>query len=173
MIGIDEKEVRETASRIVSQEVRGCVSSLVSTLASGAGCNMQKGDLRDLTEQAQELSYGNYDYEEAAIQEGWEGPFEDEDGAVYFKNEKAEEHTFADDWEELCSIERIEPYQWEVFEHWIVSDWLGRKLESHGEKVDFDFAGLVVWARTTTGQGISADYVITKIAEAIVKNKGG
>ncbi len=169
MVDINEKEVRETASRIVRQEVCSCVSSLVSTLANKFNFDIPKGELHNLVEQAQELSYGNYDYEESAIQDGWTGPFEDEDGTAYFKNEKTEERTFADDWEELCSIERIEPFQFEVFEHWIVSNWLGRKLESHGEKVDFDFAGLVVWVRTTTGQRISADYVITKIAEAIVK----
>jgi hypothetical protein len=67
-------------------------------------------------------------------------------------------------WGDLCKSEGIDPYQREVFEHWLVSDWLADKLEAHGEKVDRDFAGMTVWARTTTGQAIYADYVIEQIA---------
>jgi hypothetical protein len=51
-----------------------------------------------------------------------------------------------------------------VFEHWAVSEWLAGKLEEQGERVDRDFAGLCVWARTTSGQSISMDGVIERIA---------
>ena len=54
----------------------------------------------------------------------------------------------------------------EVLEHWIVSDWLGRELEKQGERVAFDFHGLTVWGRQTSGQGIAMDYVIEKISKA-------
>jgi hypothetical protein len=37
------------------------------------------------------------------------------------------------------------------------------KLEAAGEKVDKDFAGLCIWARTTTGQTIYCDGVIERI----------
>lgn len=57
----------------------------------------------------------------------------------------------------------------EVFEHWIVSDWLAEKLAAKGEKVDTDFAGLTVWARTTTGQGIASDSVIQDIVADLNK----
>jgi len=50
-------------------------------------------------------------------------------------------------------------------EHWIVSDWLAEKLIEKGEIIDTDFAGLAVWARTTTGQVIESDEIILKIAE--------
>lgn len=60
-----------------------------------------------------------------------------------------------------------EPYEWEVFEHWAVSSWLADKLEAQGEKVDRDFAGLNVWARTTTGQGIANDSCILAIAKEL------
>ena len=41
-----------------------------------------------------------------------------------------------------------------------MSDWLADKLIAMGEKVDKDFAGICVWARTTTGQAIYCDSVI-------------
>ena len=63
---------------------------------------------------------------------------------------------------------RDEMPELEVFEHWAVSTWLAEKLEAKGEKVDRDFAGLNVWARTTTGQAIALDSVI----EAIVSETG-
>jgi hypothetical protein len=37
------------------------------------------------------------------------------------------------------------------------------------ERVDFDFAGMVVWGRTTTGQGIAMDAVVLKIATELNK----
>lgn len=71
--------------------------------------------------------------------------------------------------EDFCDEHEIEPYQWDVFEHWIVSNWLAEKLEAKGEKVDADFAGLTVWARTTTGQSIAMDAVIQAIAADLAK----
>jgi hypothetical protein len=52
---------------------------------------------------------------------------------------------------------------YESFEFWAVSPRLADDLERYGEKVDRDFAGLCVWARTTTGQAISMDSVIQRI----------
>jgi hypothetical protein len=64
---------------------------------------------------------------------------------------------------DACEIDDIEPHEREVYEHWIVSDWLADKLAEKGERVDKDFAGMTVWARTTTGQAISIDSVIEEI----------
>ncbi|WP_158614468.1 MULTISPECIES: hypothetical protein [Mesorhizobium] len=36
----------------------------------------------------------------------------------------------ADAYRRLCENNDIEPYDREVFEHWIVSDWLAEKLEA-------------------------------------------
>lgn len=44
-----------------------------------------------------------------------------------------------------------------------IDDW-GR-----GERVDKDFAGITIWARTTTGQAIDCDYVIGQIYGELVK----
>lgn len=53
----------------------------------------------------------------------------------------------------------------EPLEHWIVSDWLARKLANHKEIVDTDFAGVAIWGRTTSGQAIELDDTIVAIAE--------
>ncbi len=66
----------------------------------------------------------------------------------------------------LCSIDRQEA-ECEVFEHWIVTDWLADKLEAKGETVERDFYGLAVWGRATTGQAISIDDVICNIFDEI------
>jgi hypothetical protein len=44
----------------------------------------------------------------------------------------------------------------EVFEYWLVNDWVGRKLQSVGEKV-VELMNLTIWCRTTTGQSIWMD----------------
>ena len=51
----------------------------------------------------------------------------------------------------------------EVYEWWIVSDWLYRRLKEQGEVVCDDFHGLTIWGRQTTGQAIYMDYVISQI----------
>lgn len=74
-------------------------------------------------------------------------------------------------WPAMDAIEydSLEPYWREVFEHWAVTGWLANQLEARGEKVDHDFAGLCVWARTTTGQAIYADSVIEQIGSDLAK----
>lgn len=71
-----------------------------------------------------------------------------------------------DDYQELCQAADIEPHRTEVYEHWIVSDFLGRKLKERGETVEevFDFT---IWGRTCSGQAILLDYVIGTIAESM------
>lgn len=60
--------------------------------------------------------------------------------------------------------EEEDPEYEEVFEHWIVSDHLAGLLVEHGEKVLHDFFGFSsIWCRTTTGQAIYMDQVISDI----------
>ena len=156
----------EIARRIVDREVRLCLSSLVSTLANAEGLILRGSsttrgmdDVQSLADQAFELAAPIPDYEEAARDAGWE----EHDGAWRI-------HVDGDGWnsapsaQEACHQDDIEPYDREVFEHWAISDWLADKLEARGEKVDRDFAGMIVWARTTTGQAIYCDGVIQDIA---------
>lgn len=67
------------------------------------------------------------------------------------------------DWEEVCN-DALAISQPEVFEWWIVTGWFARILEEHGEFVVTDFMGLTLWGRQCTGQSISLDGVIDKIA---------
>lgn len=149
-----------TPDQIVAAEVHYCVSYLVSTLAGAYGDAMP-GDLGDMIEQAAELSYPINDWEEAALQAGWHGT---EGSGVAFNRGLSLDLSGATAWRDLCDRYDINPYQREVFEHWIVSDWLADRLIEKGEKVDKDFAGMIVWARTTSGQGIASDSVIEAIA---------
>ena len=159
-----------TPDDLVRREVIYCVSALVSTLASAAytGESSAEGtDLQSLAEQAFDLASSVPDYESAAREEGWAGPDKDEFGATCFRNATDGQTWAARDWQALCEDPYIEPLYREVYEHWIVSDWLAEMLEERGEKVDHDFAGLTIWARTTTGQSISIDSVIVDICAAL------
>jgi len=151
------------AMRLVQNEVLVCISHLVSSIAAVAhmtGQGRAAVDAIDLGTQALELCEPVYDPDTAAEMAGWS---KGTDG-LWVKADEAE--TFVDV-SDLCFHCDLEPYQWEVFEHWVVSDWLAAKLLEHGEKVDTDFAGLNVWARTTTGQAIHADGVFNAIARGV------
>lgn len=151
--------------RIVSNEVHLCLSGIVHTLAQSFGyTEIENRDLMKLAEQAFELASPIEDYESAAEDAGWH------------KNEddlwvSTGDDTGYDNPEAICFEHDLEPYQREVFAHWVVSRWLGEELVKHGHKVDFDFQGLVVWARTTTGQVIYADHVIREIAKDLMNDK--
>lgn len=173
-----------TADNLVHREVRYCVSALVSTLAAGAyvidaplspqqrGRNAQAlRDLAALAEQAAELCAPILDYEEAAYEAGFEQ--RDLDGVPHWchRDTPADNpcENFYETAEDVCDNAPADPIEREVFEHWIVSDWLAEKLAAKGEKVDTDFAGLTVWARTMTGQGIASDSVIQDIVADLNK----
>jgi hypothetical protein len=158
-----ETTIQDRARSLVSREVHLCLSGMVSALAAGYGDSGQARDLAALCEQAWELSSPIPDYEEAAIEAGWKHQEREEGGQNVYIDETDGQTWCADDWQELCQDHDIEPYDREIYEHWAVSSWLADKLEAQGEKVDRDFAGLIVWARTTTGQAIAIDCVIEAI----------
>lgn len=82
----------------------------------------------------------------------------DEDQQTAF--EEAEE---SEDWQTYCQEYDIEPFEHEIFEHWIVDERFARRLLKFGEAV-VEIEDLWVWGRTTTGQAICMDYVIEQIA---------
>lgn len=55
----------------------------------------------------------------------------------------------------------------EIFEWWLISPWLGKKLLMEGEPVIDNGYG-IWWGRTTTGQAISLDYIIQKIYDDLM-----
>jgi hypothetical protein len=59
-------------------------------------------------------------------------------------------------------FEGIETEAAEIFEWWVVSEFLYRKLKENGYCV-VDAGSCYIWGRTTTGQAILLDYVITRI----------
>ncbi len=164
-----------TVQDLVNREVHYCVSALVSTLAKHDVQSLdlaRDDDLAQLTEQAFELASPIDDWEEAAIQAGW-SETKDADGSPMLRHVDLDRDWPLDEacaYEEACRDVGVDkPYQREVYEHWIVSDWLADRLAEKGEKVDKDFAGLTVWARTTTGQGIASDSVIEAIHAELVR----
>jgi hypothetical protein len=166
---MNTETLQARAARLVQNEVHCCLSSLVNTMARGYGAGAQlPREVVELHERAFELTFPVNDWESAAADAGWTGPFKDEYGATYFEDPSDDMTWNAPDWRDLCNDQDIEPYQREVFEHWAVSNWLAEKLIEQGEKVDTDFAGLNVWARTTTGQAISIDAAIEKIVADLV-----
>jgi hypothetical protein len=64
--------------------------------------------------------------------------------------------------DEITELENLESESQEIFEWWAVSEFLYRKLKEQGYCV-VDTGSCYVWGRTTTGQAILLDYVITKI----------
>lgn len=165
-----ESLLQANADRLVQRDVQLCLSSMVQTLALAGNANGAGRGVCDLIEQAQELCTPGLDYEEPARQAGWTAFGSEwhraattEEIAQWAEDGAAGDTQCADGAEAACDLDGLDPYEWEVFEHWAVSTWLAEKLQEAGERVDTDFAGLNVWARTTTGQAISMDGVIRKI----------
>jgi hypothetical protein len=65
--------------------------------------------------------------------------------------------------EDIAELESLEEEPQEIFEWWIVSKWLGNRLEAEGEPVINDGVH-IYWGRTCTGQAILLDSVISQIA---------
>jgi len=157
---MNENEINNQAicRKLVEREVVHCCSYLISDL-------LKTPDLQG------EYKYDDLlqvciasEYESPAQDEGWEEADIDKDyNYIYAKGTDLETTSCAETWQELCEEERIEPYDREVLEHWIVTKWFAEKLQEHGEIVAelFDFW---VWGRCCSGQAILLDGVITEIA---------
>lgn len=65
---------------------------------------------------------------------------------------------------EVMALEELESEPQEIFEWWIVTDHLYDKLKEKGEPV-IEWQNLSIWGRTTTGQAILLDGVISDICE--------
>ena len=63
-----------------------------------------------------------------------------------------------------------EPEIVEALQHWLVADWFADELKKKGEIVG-EYAGLVIWGRTTCGQAISMDYVVQDVLKDVVENR--
>ena len=54
-------------------------------------------------------------------------------------------------------------FERDVYEYWLVSDWIAEKLEKKGEVIG-DLYGLTIWGRCCTGQAIYLDQVWEEMA---------
>jgi len=162
--------------RLVRNDVIYCVSALVSTLAAREWDGSDGIDADDLAtlsyRQPTDDDYADQAPERVTVlqveSEGdkweWMGPNSDEvytdDGGEYFDTalEAYQSAYETNGWDA--------PDGAEVYEHWIVSSWLAARLREAGETVVDDVAGLTIWGRCTTGQAISMDGVIQRIAVA-------
>ena len=133
--------------QFVGREGFHCVSQLVT----------------ELTSKAEHFP----DYE-ADLFDAWYAPLTEDDykDAVQDNNLDIGD---CDTWREAFDLHDMDPseYQREVFEHWIVSDWLANRLEERGERVLRDFFGVTIWGRTCSGQAISLDGVIGDIYDEL------
>ena len=176
-----DADYQRAVSEFVSREVRCCASGIVHKLANGYGST--EGEVGELCEKAFELSCPTDDWSEPVIHhvqtlsradlQSW---LEDKGFAVHDNEpEKDLQHAMflqilEDKCEQqYCEDENLDPYQNEIYEHWIVSKYLADKLAEKGEKIDLDFDGLIIWGRHTSGQAISIDNVICQIYDDMMK----
>ena len=83
----------------------------------------------------------------------------------YLVQELSRQEQYMDDLMEVqvnYNSNPIEGEPEEALEHWLVSEWLGKRLQEEGEMV-IEFLGLTIWGRTTSGQAIYIDSVIEDI----------
>lgn len=120
-------------------------------------------EVKEAAEEAEDDSTTYYLYT------GCTNPFDDEDEA----REAAIESVMpaireavwkiTTDYEAICSNHGLDYEYTEALEYWVVSSWLAEKLAEKGESIA-EVCGLTVWGRCTSGQAISLDGVISKIA---------
>lgn len=139
-----------TAELLVEREVYYCMSGLVDML-------LEKG-IFDRSELEQKGTLPTED----ELKEEWEDEWEEW---------VANEDNLQDDYDSFADY--LENYHYrtireekEIFEWWLVSGWLARQLKEEGEPI-LDNGYGVWWGRTTTGQAISMDEVMRKLAEEL------
>ena len=164
----ENNEIRKEAERIVDRHIY----HRANELADFALQNQWNADMNGIDQFAQSMFAQNYD--DAALD--WFKDLSDEEKQKICENEEITKEELLEQVleypESICNDHDVEPYNVEIFEFWAVSDYLARRLEEQGHATGelFDFT---IWGRPTTGQGISLDYVILKIAQEHVNSRKG
>ena len=173
-------KIRDRAESLARNEIFYCVSSLVSSIAQAPDTWRALGvdedevfslcEMRDFEDPARDFvrDMSGAEMLDFLSQNG-QDEFDETtpDAALRGAVERMIDDIGADS---FCDDNSIEPHQIEVYEHWIVSDYLARKLEAYGHPIARDFLGLTVWGRPTTGQSIALDSVILEIARDAVES---
>lgn len=179
-----DADYQRAVSEFVQREVSYCASGIVHTLANGYGDIRGITELSELCEKAFELSCPVDDWSEPIFDHVRNLDRKSVTAYLEHWSIQVYDHELIDDLRtammgcirdegerEYCEENNLDPYQIQIYEHWIVSKWLAEMLEQRGEKIDSDFNGLVVWGRPTTGQSISMDRVICNIYDKLQKAK--
>ena len=148
------KATQEQVRKMVEENVLCNVSTLINNLYAD---DKYADELYDL--------FSKPDYESAAIDAGW--TVIKKDGKFCFESKEDGQcggfYTEQEAWLACCSWNDIEPYQTDVNEHYIVSEWLADKLLACGEVITYDFMDLIIWGRTAGGQVVWLDSVMERI----------
>ena len=140
---MDENSTYTKVSDFVMREVYACISDMADYLFSW-DCSNNK--------------YASYDE--------WDNMFEPhcpECGSIVEINSNEKVTIKCPYCGRLLDADGMDMYPVEIFEYWLVSPYLGRKLRESGEPV-LERCGAWIWGRTCTGQAIALDWVIEKIA---------
>lgn len=172
--------VDEMARRLVNQDVRYCVSSLIHTLSQDSegfwtkyeedmlALSRRAPDADDFREAAEYGANFTVIVTEQKTDAGgrWHWSATGADG----EPEEGRAATALEAWQAgFDHVDEEYPDGSEIYEHWLVTDDLARRLREQGESVVDDLAGLTVWGRATTGQAIYGDDVIQRIARDILE----
>ena len=153
-------ENQQICRKLVEREVVHCVSVLVSELVGK--------DDRWLDELSDVIDIP--DWEAACENNDINVYYSDACEAYMFEMVDGSESECYNTYYEACkaAVEHFNldhDYK-EALEHWAVSKWFGEQLQKHGEMVIFDFLDFnAIWGRTTSGQAILLDNVVSEIAE--------
>lgn len=137
---------------------------------------LQQNDDHDYTEEVLNISGGREDWQTPAIEhaesmdiEEFTAYCENVRGMAFYSDDETIEDVLADDdeAEEFCDHYNISPEYDEVFQWFIVSDWLAHKLEEKGQLVEQDIMGFTVWGRQCCGQAVYLDSVICNIYDDV------
>jgi len=154
---------QETITRIISQEILSNQSLLVEHMLSAY-------------DESNEFSYDDivnlYDTSKDTLLDWIYYNISKEELKEYLEYKYSEAFPIESyDYDELLELAyafNFEPEPQEIYQWWIVSDWLADKLEQHGEPVLRNNFG-VWWGRTCCGQAIESDGVIQDIAKELTK----
>jgi len=166
-IELSETKKQELGAKLVSNEIYHCASYMISELSSNDNYGEELFELffkEDWEEPALDYINNQADIDElkeAVEHIGLEVEEETEEALKKALIDYVEED---EDYAQIyCEFQDLEQHRIEIYEHWIISDWLKSKLEEKGH-VCGEFLGFTLWGRPTTGQAIALDYVIQQIA---------
>lgn len=145
---------------LVWRDVKSNMTSMITTLAAGADDRIDDSGILNLADNAKKLAAPIKDYESAARAANWSKSVHKEDAFV----DPDGNYEYVADWKAVCDLAGIDPEERDVLEHWSVSDDLATQLIEMGERVDRNFAGLNIWARTNGGHPMSLDPTLIRIA---------